>query len=154
MNNTPTQREKIYRGAIVLFYRTAPTGEQQYLVVKNTKTGNLTCLSGAEEEGDQSLEQTAQREVQEELGVTPDAYQLTPTAQTHDFFFGPQKAERAGHKGLYTVFVADGSSLGDAVAHTGELKAAEWMTKEQIDQTLTFPDLKEVFLKTVAEING
>lgn len=154
MMNHERQKEKepIYEGALVIFYRRPPGGEPRFLVVKNTKTGNSTFVGGAKEDADPSTETAAQREIQEELGIEPEKYQLIPTRVKHEFVFGPQKPERTGHPGSYDVYLADGAALGNEMTHTSDLKSAIWMTRAQVEEALTFPDLKEVFLRAIAEI--
>lgn len=142
--------EKVFRGAITLFYKHEQDGNR-YLVVENSKTKNVTLVSGAEEEKDQSLEKTAQREITEELGLNVDDYQLVPTEVVHNFVFSSKKSDRAGHKGEYQVFIADVSGV-DIFGHTKELKGLAWMTEEEALKALSFPDLKEVFERAVKAI--
>jgi 8-oxo-dGTP pyrophosphatase MutT (NUDIX family) len=139
------EKEKVYRGAIAIFYKKIE-GEPRFLVVQNTETGNISFVSGAEEDVDSgSLKASAQREIEEELGLKSVEYKLIPTETRHEFIFGEKKKERAGHKGSYHVFLSDLSGLNEEVGHTGELKSVKWMTEEEVLNTLTFDDLKEVF---------
>jgi len=146
------EKEKVFRGAITIFYK-SENENLKYLVVENTKTGNISFVSGAQEEADQSLEDAAQREIKEELGLEPDGYQLIETDVKHEFVFGPKKLKRAGHKGAYQVFIADASAL-EEIGHTEELSSMKWMTEEKVLMSLTFQDLKEVFEKAVKEIKS
>lgn len=146
------KKEPVYKGALIIFYQLGQDNEQHFLVVKNTKTGNITFVGGAKDETDSTVEAAAQREIQEELGIKPEEYYLIPTQQKHEFIFGPQKPERAGCRGCYNVYLADGSSFEKNLKHTNDLKSATWMTRAEVEEALTFPDLKEVFLKTIAEI--
>jgi 8-oxo-dGTP pyrophosphatase MutT (NUDIX family) len=140
----------IYRGSIIIFYK-QDNDERRYLVVENTKTNNISFVSGAKEESDRTIETCAQREITEELSLTPSQYQLQPTAITHDFVFGPNKPERAGQPGSYSVFLVDASTI-EEIGHTAELKAIQWLTKEEVLTTLVFPDLKAVFERAIQEI--
>ncbi|MBP6945320.1 NUDIX hydrolase [Patescibacteria group bacterium] len=146
------EKEPIYKGALIIFYRLEQDNEPRFLVVKNTKTDNITFVGGAKDDTDSTVEVAAQRETQEELGIKPEEYYLIPTQQKHAFIFGPQKPERAGCRGSYNVYLADGSSFEKNLKHSSDLKSATWMTRAEVEQALTFPDLKEVFLKTIAEI--
>ena len=142
--------DKVYKGAIALFYKTQDN-QKLYLVVENAETGNVTLVSGAFEEGDQTLEDTARREIKEELGII-DGYTLVPLNVHHQFVFGSKKKERAGHKGDYQVFGIDASHLYTAT-HTSELKNVKWMNKDTAATSFTFSDLKEVFEKAVTEMD-
>jgi len=135
----------VYEGAVVIFHKTEGA-EPRFLVVENTKTGNVSFMAGAKEDTDTSLEATAEREIQEELGLTKEQYVLTPTLISYEFVFGPQKPERAGAQAQYHVFLA--SMIGnDAIFHTQELKSAKWMTASETLSALSFPDLRAVFEK-------
>lgn len=70
----------------------------------------------------------------------------------HEFVFGPNKKERAGQKATYQVFVSDLTHANSEVSHTEELKSLKWMTEKEVLHSLTFPDVAEVFKKTVAAI--
>ena len=141
------EQEKIYHGAITMFYKKTNKG-LLFLVAENTETGNISFVSGAQEDEDQTLEISAQRENIEELGLQPDQYELKQIDVKHEFVFGPKKKERAGHEGSYQVFVSDLTNADFKVSHTNELKSVKWMTKEEVLHSLTFPDVKEVFQKT------
>lgn len=137
------EMEKVYQGAIVVFYKDT-AGDRQYLVVDNAKTGNKTFVSGAAETVDGSAIETAQREIEEELGIVSDQYELKATGVTQEFVFGDKKPERAGAKGIYQVFLADVSHLPE-VLHTKELKGVTWLSQSEARDALTFDDLKDVF---------
>lgn len=144
--------EKVYRGAIVLFYKDTPEG-RWYLVAHNAVTGNVSLVSGSEEkDDDNSLERTAVREVSEELGIPDDAYALRPLPVSHRFVFGPKKVERAGHRGEYQVFVGNLTAHDGVVGHTSELTGTQWLSEEEARERLSFPDLKDVFTEAVREI--
>jgi isopentenyldiphosphate isomerase len=135
---------KIIRGAIIIPY--ANTDERIFLVVTNTKTNNISFISGAEEEEDTgSLERTAQREMEEELGIPKGTLQLTATGINHEFVFNAKKADRAGKKAEYQIFLADATEIKNQIQHTEELRDIRWMTEEEVLDSLTFPELKVLF---------
>lgn len=135
----------IYKGVVVIFHKTNGA-EPQFLVVENAKTGNVSFVSGAKEDIDTSLEATAEREIQEELGLIKDQYALTSTPISYEFVFGPQKPERTGAQAEYHVFLA--SLIDDnTVPYTQELTSAKWMTASETISALSFPDLRTVFEK-------
>ncbi len=145
------EKEKIFRGALTIIYKNID-GEKLFLVVENSKTGNITFVGGAEEKSDKGiLETTAWREIKEELNINPDKYILNYTPVTHDFVFGSKKVSRAGCKGCYQVFTADISNIPE-INHTTELKGLKWMTANEVLSTLTFEDLKEVFKNIIKTI--
>lgn len=147
------EKEKKFYGAITVFYKNTNEG-LLFLIAENTKTGNISFVSGAQEDEDQSLEASAQRENIEELGLNPDQYELRKIDVKHEFVFGPKKKERAGHKGEYQVFVSDLTNADFEVSHTEELKSLKWMTEKEVLHSLTFPDVAEVFKKTVEAVRS
>lgn len=147
------ENKKIYYWAITVFYKKLDK-ELLFLIAQNSQTGNISFVSGAQEDEDQTLIKTAQRENIEELGLYPEKYKLKQINVKHDFVFGPKKKERAGHKGQYQVFVSDLSNLNQEITHTKELKSIKWLNKKEVILSLTFPDLKELFKKTVEAIES
>ncbi len=145
------EKEKTFYGAITVFYKKTNEG-LLFLIAENTKTGNISFVSGTQEDEDQLLEVSAQRENIEELGLQPDQYELKKIDVKHEFIFGSNKKERAGHKGSYQVFVSDLTNVNFEVSHTEELKSLKWMTEKEVLHSLTFPDVAEVFKKTVETI--
>lgn len=147
--NSLEKKEKIYYGSIVIFHKMID-GERRFLVAENAKTGNVSFVSGAQEDSDASLEETAKREIQEELGnIDLVKVSLIATSVEQHFVFGPNKKERAGHKGVYKVFLADLSEFYEEVGHTEELKGVVWMSDNDVLEKITFSDVKEVFIQAV-----
>ncbi len=134
---------KTWLGTIVIAYKTNPT---RVLLIQNTKTGNITPISGAVEEGE-TLQQTAARELKEEVGwnVNPEQFKETPVKQ--EFIYGSKKAERAGDKGINQVFLLDAGSLPDP-EETRDTKNPKWMGINEAKEKITFEDLKDVLEKT------
>ncbi|HBI25698.1 MAG: ADP-ribose pyrophosphatase [Candidatus Wolfebacteria bacterium GW2011_GWC2_39_22] len=136
-------------GAIVIFYRYR-NGRQEFLLVQNAETGNIGFVGGAQE-GEESLTETAQREIKEELGLRPNEYTITSTDTTHEFIFGENKPERDGERGFYQVFLSDGGLLNN-IPYTEELKNIMWKSREDVLKVLSFDDLKDVFSKVIERI--
>jgi 8-oxo-dGTP pyrophosphatase MutT (NUDIX family) len=134
-------------GAISIFYKN--TSPRTFLVVENAETRNITFVSGAQEPQDESIEDTALREIREELGITVGISQLMKTTVKHKFIFSSKKVERTGKRGEYTVFLIDASKL-HIETHTKDLQQVNWMTEEEVLQHLTFEDLKDVFRKAIS----
>jgi 8-oxo-dGTP pyrophosphatase MutT (NUDIX family) len=145
-------KEKIYLGGIALLY-TRENGGLKFLVVENAETKNITFVSGAKEDSDSSETDTMYRELKEELGLNYSDVDLDTTDIKQEFIFGPKKKERAGHKGSYTVFMGDATKISSNISYTKELSGIKWMTKEEVLNRLTFPDLKEIFLKATENLN-
>jgi len=139
------EKKKTYLGAIVILY-IKENNTTKFLVVENSETKNISFVSGAKEDFDNTDLDTIGRELKEELGVD-DNISLEPTEVKHEFIFGPKKKERAGYKGSYSVFLGDVTNIGTKIGHTKELSSIKWLTKEEVLKKLTFDDLKEVFLK-------
>jgi len=152
-NEQNPEKEKMYRGAITVFYKKTNEG-LLFLVAENAETGNMSFVSGAEEDEDQSLVDSAKRENLEELGLNPELYELKQIDVKHEFVFNSKKKERSGHRGSYQVFVSDLTNADFEVSHTDELKSLDWKTEKEVLHSLSFPDLKEVFQKTVDVIKS
>ncbi len=133
-------------GVIVIFYRDR-NDQREFLVVENAKTGNISFVSGGQE-GEESLIETAQREIKEELDLNPIDYELVATDVVHEFIFGSNKPDREGQKGMYRVFLSDGTSLGD-ISYTDEITSISWKLKEDVLEEISFDDLKDVFIKII-----
>lgn len=144
------EKEKVYLGGIEIIY-TKENNEIKFLVAENSVTKNISFVSGAKEDTDNSVSDAMYRELQEELGSSDDI-KLEPTNVKHDFVFGPKKKERAGHKGSYSVFLADVTGNSSNISHTAELSNMKWLTKEEVLKNLTFDDVKEVFLKATQNL--
>ena len=138
-------------GVIIIFHRKR-NDQQEFLLVQNAKTGNISFVGGGQEVGE-TLEETAQREVKEELGLNSSDYVLIPTDVAHKFIFGSRKSERAGQKGSYAVFLANADLL-ENVSHTSELTSVAWKSKEDVLKELSFDELREVFSKAIKHIAG
>ena len=133
----------------MIFYRRL-AGKREYLIVQNTSTGNISFVGGAQEKGE-SLEDAARRERNEELVLHRDQYVLISTSVVNEFVFGNNKPERAGQKGYYHVFLADGGAIGD-IPYTNELKGVAWKSEEEVLKNLSFKDLGRVFSKAITYI--
>lgn len=137
---------KIYFGAVIILYQ--KHGQEKLYIVVENKTGKITFPAGAQEGQDKSLFETAQREINEELGLTPEDYVLQPTDISYEFTFGEQKKERAGAKGIYTIFM--GMIKPEiSVKATSELKSIRLMTAVEAIKVLSFDDLREVVAKII-----
>ncbi|MCD4705872.1 NUDIX hydrolase [bacterium] len=143
-----SKKEKIYRGAITIFYKKI-NQKLFFLVAKNFKTGNITFIGGAKKDFDQSLLDSAKRENKEELNLDSKLYKLTQTKIKHKFVFGGKKKERAGCEGSYQVFISDLTNFNFDIKHTKELENIKWMAEKEVFNSLTFPDLKDIFKKTL-----
>ena len=146
------EKEKSYEGAITIFYKKL-NNEFLFLIVKNNETKNVSFVSGAKEDFDKNLAESAKRENEEELALSPEQYELEKIEVKHEFVFNKNKKERAGKKGSYQVFVSNLTDADFDIKHTQELKSAEWMTKKEVLNSLTFQDLKDVFLEATKNID-
>ncbi len=140
------ENKKIFKGALIIFYQKVD-GKTLFLVVENAKTGNVSFVGGAQE-GDESMENCAKREIKEELNLDANQYGLKVTDLKHEFVFNKKKVERVGCRGSYQIFLAEFLERGK-IEYTNELKKIEWMGKEKVLNSLTFPELKELFEQVI-----
>lgn len=145
-------KEKIFLGSIGIIYR-KNSGQLEFLIVENSKTKNITFVAGAKEENDKTPIDTLKREIKEELGSQIEEIKFEPTEVKHEFIFGPNKKERAGYSGSYQVFLIDATNIKNPISHTEELKNIKWLTKNEVINSLTFPDLKDVFIKATNNLS-
>jgi len=148
--------EKIYYGGIGVLYA-RKNGELKFLVVQNAKSGKFSFASGAKEDTDKSETDTIYRELGEELrfdgDLSVDDIKLEPTGIKQSFVFGPNKKERAGHKGEYTFFLGDVSDICDKISFNPEdLSGIYWLSREEAHDKLSFEDVKELFLKATENL--
>lgn len=139
-------------GSIGIMYR-RNNGELEFLGVENAKTKNITFVSGAKEDNDFSEVDVLKREIHEELGLNTDKIEFYPTEFHHDFIFGEQKKERAGMHASYTIFLVDVTNIRETITHTKELRSIQWLSKDQVIEALSFPDLVELFLKATEKLS-
>lgn len=152
-NKKTKMEEKVFLGGIAVIHRNKD-GRLEFLVVENAKTKNITFVSGAKEDSDESETDAINREIQEELGLLAGEIKFRPTGIRHEFIFGPSKKDRTGQRGSYEVFLADATNMNKPINHTTELKDAKWMSEEEVMNKLSFPDLKEVFLKVAKNLHA
>ncbi len=144
-------KNKNILGAIAILYRHKKESVE-FLVVENSTSGNTTFISGAQEDIDSSELDTMNREIQEELGLKPGQIRFQSTDVRHEFIFGLKKEDRFGQKGSYQVFLADVTDKSDSIAHTEELRNIRWLSSEEVLNSLSFFDLKEVFVKAIEKL--
>lgn len=133
---------KTWFGTIVLAYRTNP---YRLLILENKETKNITPPSGAVEKGE-SYEETAARELREEIGWIIDPKEFQETSIQQEFIYGPQKKERAGDKGINKVLLLNANNLPEP-QETRDAKNARWVSIENAKKEITFRDLREVVEK-------
>ena len=146
--------ETAYYGAITIPFRKVDD-RLEFLVVENAETGNVTFVSGAQEEEDADEVATAKRELREELHL-PESLRdtrLLPTTVRHEFVFGPKKKDRAGHPGSYGVFLLDLSDITEEIRPTKELKSVSWLSREEVLTRVSFDDLKKIFGEAIQQYN-
>jgi 8-oxo-dGTP pyrophosphatase MutT (NUDIX family) len=142
--------ETIY-GGIAILYRTVGD-KREFLLVENGETGYVTFMAGAKEPADRNELETVEREMMEEIGLKATEVGLKLTGVRQEFTFGSHKPERAGHPGSYQVFVADVTKIADTIKPMKEIKTVKWVPEENVAESLTFTDLKEVFEKVLETI--
>ncbi len=133
--------------AVVIFKKLI-RDKEHYLVVENTKSGNITFPSWAKEPEDVSVLATGYREITEELGEGLE-YELHDSWNSYEFEFWKNKPERYGDKWKYSILTGDGEKIPEEIPPTKDVKRAKWLTAEKVVQVLSFPDLVEVFQKTI-----
>lgn len=132
---------EVTAGAVV--YR-VHDGEIQYLLLESTNRGNFWGFPKGHVEGDETLEETAHREIKEETA-------LDLSIDTSFHVYTEYDLPNGNHKQmtLYTSKVADPESIHLQAA---EIKNAGWFNYDQARQRLTYNNLKELLDKTHAHL--
>jgi len=112
----------------------------------------MSFVAGAQEDFDRTLVDTLKRETFEELGLRIADDIIQPTDIKQRFIFNSQKKERAGCHGSYQVFLINATNIKSAIVGTSELKEVQWLDQDAVLISLTFPDLREVFLQAIKNL--
>lgn len=132
---------EITAGAVV--YRHV-NGELQYLLLQSTNKGNFWGFPKGHVEGDETLEQTAHREIKEETSLDLDIDTSFNVYTEYDLPNGNRKQMT-----LYTAELADPESLN---LQAEEIKNAGWFNYDDARQRLTYTNLKELLDKAHAHL--
>ncbi len=104
-----------------------------FLITKEPE-GDYNLPGGAQDITDDSLEETAQRELKEELGMNNN-YKLVKSTITHEFIHSDKKSPRYGKKGILHIFLAEYIGNKDLKA-SDDLLAIHWMTEIEAIEVL------------------
>lgn len=137
--------QKIWQGIILLAYKTNPT---RVLLIENTKSGNISPISGALEDGENHL-QAILRESKEEVNWDLDPKNIKETSISYEFIFGSNKPERQGDKGVYRVFFYNADLINKVPETTKDTKNPMWISKSEVLSHIKFEDLKDVLKKAL-----
>lgn len=124
---------EVTAGAVVYRHH---NGEIQYLLLESTNQGNFWGFPKGHVEGQESLEETAHREIKEETSLDLPIDTSFHVYTEYDLPNGNRKQMT-----LYTASVADEAALRLQVE---EIENAGWYNYEQARQRLTYNNLKEL----------
>lgn len=137
-----------FNGVIgIVFQRDNPC---RYVLIHNRKSGNITLLAGGREDNE-IPEQTLQREIKEETGLSHKEYKIIKTPIVHEFVYNSKKKERAGKKSRQIVYLVE-TSITDLHPEDSDSEILGWFPKKEILKKLTFSDSKELFVKAIKYI--
>ena len=132
---------KPIRGAVVIL----KNKNNEYLLIKNTKSGNISFPGGKTEDGEEVIN-SAIREVNEEVGLLPKDFSIRPSGIVYRFIFNNNKPDRTGMTAKYAVFVGDVSEKASPFP-TSDAKEIFWLSYGEVLKKLSFNDLVRVFKK-------
>ncbi len=138
---------KRWDGAIVVAYKTNPL---RILLIKNTKSGNITCPGGATEPHEQNVDAAA-REFYEETGLSVRPESFMSSGIFHEFTYGSSKVERAGDTGKNELFLLDANNLQDP-KKTKDAKTFYWYELDEALAKMTFTDVAALVQRAVAHL--
>jgi 8-oxo-dGTP pyrophosphatase MutT (NUDIX family) len=128
----------------IVFQRKNPN---RYVLIHNKKSGNITLPAGGRE-GNESPEQTLQREIKEETGLLQEDYKIIKTPIIHEFVYNSKKKERAGQKSRQLVYFLE-TTKKDLHPEDSDSEILGWFHERDILQKLTFSDSKELFKRAL-----
>lgn len=136
---------------------TDATGKPYFLLIRHT-AGHWAFPKGHAEKGETELE-TARRELFEETGISD--CEVLETARFEELFVIPTHVEtfhkKAGEEVQKTIvyFVGKVSNTTVDIADTrGEITDFAWLPYEDALQKITFPETKEILIKTFNHITN
>lgn len=129
----------------VVVYR-RQQGEIQYLLLQSTNKGNFWGFPKGHVEGDESLPETAKREIREET-------QLEPPIDTSFHVYTEYDLPNGNHKQmtLYTACLDDQENVH---LQAEEIKNAGWFNYADARQQLTYDNLKQLLDQVNDHLTG
>lgn len=134
---------EVTSGAVV--YR-RQNGEIQYLLLQSTNKGNFWGFPKGHVEGDETLKQTAEREIREET-------QLRLNVDTSFHVYTEYDLPNGNHKQM-TLFLAEVKEPETIKLQAVEIKNASWLPYEEARQRLTYDNLKQLLDQANAHLTG
>ena len=115
-----------------------------YLITQEP-SGSFTIPGGYKDLEDADLISALQRELQEELELSPRDYSITETLiqKRYSNLYDDPGSERQGKDTIIYLFLA--SDLKKEPTPTSEIKNAVWLTKEEALTAFNVPHMKELF---------
>ena len=119
-------------------------GRTLYLITQEP-AGSFTIPGGCKDLEDADLRSALQRELQEELELSPRDYSITETLiqKTYSNLYDDPGSERQGKDTIIHLFLV--SDLKKEPKPTSEIKDAVWLTKEEARNVFNTPHMKELF---------
>ena len=127
---------EVTAGAVV--YRHGENG-LEYLLLQSTNKGNFWGFPKGHVEGDETLLQTAQREIREET-------QLTPKIDTSFHVYTEYDLPNGNHKQM-TLYLAPVDKDVKVTLQKEEIADYEWLPYDAARQRLTYDNLKDLLDK-------
>jgi 8-oxo-dGTP pyrophosphatase MutT (NUDIX family) len=119
-------------------------GQTLYLLTQEP-TGSFTIPGGCKDLEDADLRSALQRELWEELSLSPGDYSLTdtPIQKRYGNLYDDPGSERRGKDTIIYIFLI--SNLKKEPTPTSEVKNAVWLTKEKALDAFNAPHMTELF---------
>lgn len=140
--------EQIY-GALVIPFKRTKEG-LRFLLLKH-KDGFWTFPGGMKEEGDSTVTDCLKREIKEEIGLEVKTSELKDTNFKNEFFYGEEKGERAGQKGITHFFTLELKGK-EGFNSFHNIEKIAWLSKEEVLKKISFGDVKKIFIRIEKEL--
>lgn len=132
---------EVTSGAVVYRHH---DGELQYLLLQSTNKGNFWGFPKGHVEGDETLEETAKREIREETSLNMKI--------NTDFHVYTEYDLPNGNRKQMTLYTAELDNDPDVHLQAEEIKNAGWFNYDDARHQLTYNNLKELLDKVHAHL--
>lgn len=124
-------------------------GKRFFLILKEPE-GIYGFVGGAQDIEDETIRDTAERELFEEVGLTRKSCKLIETNITYKFVHTDPKSVRFGKKGFLHAFIAQYNGE-EKIVLDKELLGFEWVSEDVVLEKIktSYPYLTDVFNKAL-----
>jgi 8-oxo-dGTP pyrophosphatase MutT (NUDIX family) len=125
--------------------------EKQFLLVQEND-GQYGLAGGAKDIEDKDIVATLQRELEEELSLSPIDYKFEKTDTSIEFVYGHRSSTRFGKKGVTVYFLVEVFNP-EKIKASSELKDTLWASGGEAIEKLAFEEVKNGFREVINNLS-